>query len=341
MKKTLSAAILLMVTLLGVAGAKEMNVLFIGNSFTFRHNLPELVKTVFEEGQSDLTVNVDICGYGGQDLFRHHDLYFTQSMVRLNTITIPEVEAYRDKIQTFLEMEQAPDFYQEYWVQAGLKPQPWEKLTTNSLKVAVKRQGRLIERLQADRRMKWDYVVLQSWQDIVEEPDAGYAEYAKKFTKLAAEEGAEVILYITAPYSQNQAPVQEPVQPERVEKEIQAIHALAAEIKPHAVVPVPLAIQAIQEGGTDLTFRYVNDFHPNQTTAFLTANMFYAAFFKESPEGFAFDSVTENNDKGQGEGKDPDGGDATVVFDDTTKTKLQQAAYDAVVTFNSNSKTNL
>jgi hypothetical protein len=35
-------------------------------------------------------------------------------------------------------------------------------------------------------------------------------------------------------------------------------------------------------------------------------------------------------------GKDPDGGEATVVFDEETKIYLQKAAYDAVMEFDTN-----
>ncbi len=67
---------------LGSVEAEEINVLFMGNSFTYRHDLPSLVKQVFEEGQADLTVNVERIVYGGQDLFRHHDLYFSKKAPR-------------------------------------------------------------------------------------------------------------------------------------------------------------------------------------------------------------------------------------------------------------------
>lgn len=330
MRRKLRYSLLLLLAFIGSMGAKEINILFVGNSFTFRHNLPELVKTVFEEGQPDLRVNVDKVVYGGQDLFRHHDLYFSQSAVRLNSITIPEIESYREKIQAFLELEEAPEFYNEYWSRSDLKPQPW-KTVVNLLRAALKRQDWMIQRIRNNQRMQWDYVVLQSWQDIVEDPNSGYAEYAKKWAQIAKGEGAEVVLYITAPYAQNATPVDAPLHPEQVEMEMRAIRKLADAIDAYAVVPVPLAIRNIQEGGTELTFRYTNDFHPNQTCAFLTANMFYAAFFKENTEEFSFNTVVETNDKGAGEGKDPDGGDAKVVFEEATKRRLQEVAYGSVI----------
>ena len=78
----------------------------------------------------------------------------------------------------------------------------------------------------------------------------------------------------------------------------------------------------------------MNDFHPNQYTAFLTSNMFYAAMTKESPEGFNYNSVTETKTKTKKyEGKDPDGNDLEVVFDNETKEYLQKMAYEAVIEF--------
>lgn len=330
--KNLTAVSLTFLFALPQLKAEEINILFLGNSFTFRHDLKELVKEVFEEGQTGLRVNVEFTGYGGQDMFRHHDLYFSETIVRLNSISIEEVEAKMAMIQSFKDSEQAPAFYENYWNETGLRPVDWfNSNLQNSLDTALVRQQAIINRITNNNRRKWDYVVLQSWQDIVSDIDKGYGKYAQLFAQLAEEEGAKVILYLTAPHAQNEAAVSGPIQPEKTAMELNAIAQLVKKIGPYAVVPVALAINNIQEGGTDLTFRYVNDFHPNQTTAFLTANMFYAAFFKESPEGFSFNTVTET--KLDVNGKDPDGGEATVVFDEEQKTYLQKAAYEAVMEF--------
>jgi hypothetical protein len=168
----------------------------------------------------------------------------------------------------------------------------------------------------------------------VDNVDAGYAEYVRKWAELAEREGIQLILYITAPHAQNMVPVEGPAGSEQTEMEMRMVRQLAGRIQPCAVVPVALGIEQVQKDGTDLKFRYVNDMHLNQYCAFLTANMFYAAVFKESPEGFAFDTVIENNPKGMGEGKDPDGNDAAVTFDRETKELLQHTAYDAVMKFN-------
>ncbi len=331
-RRFISVIGMLILTSIGVVDAKEINILFMGNSFTYRHDLQQLVKQVFEEGQPDLTVNVEQIIYGGQDLFKHSDLYSSDTAVRLNSITIPEIEEKIEAIESMLAMEGPPAFYKAYYERAGLKPKLWPSLRKN-LNKAVGIQKMLRQRIEKGERVKWDYLVLQSWLDVVDDVDAGYSEYAQKWAKLAEQEGIKVILYITAPHAQNQESVTEPIELEQTEMEMKTIQQLTERIKPHAVVPVALGIKYIQEGGTDLRFRYVNDGHPNQYSAFLAANMFYAAFFKESTEGFAFDTVVENVSRGKGRGKDPDGGDAKVVFEDSAKTLLQKAAYEAVVEF--------
>ena len=64
----------------------------------------------------------------------------------------------------------------------------------------------------------------------------------------------------------------------------------------------------------------------------LAANPFYAAMSRKSPEGFEFNTIVIT--KLDSKGKDPDGGDARIVFDDETRTLLQKAASDAAVKFN-------
>ena len=107
---------------------------------------------------------------------------------------------------------------------------------------------------------------------------------------------------------------------------------MAKVFQPKAVIPVPSAIKNIQTGdgdnpGTDLVFRYHNDGHPNRTCAFLVTNLFYAAMTGKSPEGLEFNTVVETKVK---DGKDPDGGKPTVVFDNEEKFYLQRMAWEAL-----------
>ena len=57
---------------------------------------------------------------------------------------------------------------------------------------SVSQQEQVIKRIKDNGRIKWDYLVLQSWKDVVADEDAGYAEYAQKWTKMVEEEGIKV-----------------------------------------------------------------------------------------------------------------------------------------------------
>jgi hypothetical protein len=286
-------------------------------------------------GAQTLTLDsVEGLNVGDQDMFLHHDLYFSESIVRINSISASEIKKQIPRLQSLAAMETAPDFYNAYWEKVELKPSPWTKIQ-KLLKGSIRNQQELVKRINDNGRVKWDYLVLQSWRDVVGDDDKGYAEYAQKWAKMAEKEGIKLILYITVPHAQNAAAVNAPVAVEQTEMEMRTIQKLASRIQPHAIVPVALGIKNIQQNGTDLKFRYVNDYHPNQYSAFLTSNMFYASFFKESTEGFNYNTVVETNPKSRGKGKDPDGGNAKVVFDEKTKTLLQQAAFDAVMEYNS------
>ncbi|MCU4157878.1 hypothetical protein J1N10_18030 [Carboxylicivirga sp. A043] len=311
---------------------KEIDILFIGNSFTARHDLSELVKQVFEEGKPNLTVNVEKVIYGGQSLFQHHEYYYSQTFIEQNTIQDETIQNRIAEMQNLLELNELPDEFVDFW--QDIRKKKARDFPKNLIEIAIKRHDALLNKKV---RRKWDYVVLQSWMDEIPDLNDGYAKYARKMSRIAKEEGAEVILYITAPDIQNKESVSSPINQENVDQEISFVIDLAKELKPYAVVHVPLAINMIQQGGTDLTFCYINDFHPNQRTAFLTANMFYAAFFKECTERFRFNTVTETkthtNDQNPEAKLDPDGNPATVVFEKEEKNYLQSMAYKAAVKF--------
>lgn len=308
---------------------EEVNILFLGNSFTFRHELPNLVETVLEEGDPETNVNVTRVTYGGQNMFKHSTYYFSQSFIEQSTITNEEIAARIEKMKALLESEQPPN--PEEWTahSKSLHDAPVPKFADihKQIKRAIQGHEQL---LKENPKTKWDYVVLQSWRDVSADPNQGYAKYATLLSETIREQGADVILYMTSPGTQNAEPVSEPVSVEEADKDITVAIALAKSLNPRAIIQVPLAIKKIQTGGTDLTFRYVNDGHPNQTCAFLTSNLFYAAMTGKSPEGFDYDTVIETKVK---DGKNPDGGELKKVFDEATKLKIQKAAFDAVQEF--------
>jgi hypothetical protein len=132
---------------------------------------------------------------------------------------------------------------------------------------------------------KWNYVVLQSWKDMQEKNSGSFFKYAAKFSEMAKEEGAKVVLYITSPYSQNKVPAKKPIAVKRALKETRLARDFAEKIDAQ-VVPMPLAIYLAQQERPDITFRYVNNnFHLNHNSAYLAACLMYAAIFNSSPEG--------------------------------------------------------
>ncbi len=327
MKRFLASLLLALPSFL--QAGEEINILFLGNSFTQRHDLPDLVEKILEEGDPATNVNTSRVIYGGQNMFKHSTYYFSESFIEESTISPEEIAARIEKMKGFLKSDNPPDpeEWDAHWASVGLKGKVSFAGIHNHIRAAIKNHEDL---LKNNPRTKWDYVVLQSWRDVSPDADQGYAKYATKLAKTAQKQGAEVILYMTSPETQNKETVSEPLAPEIADRDMAIALELVKRLQPKAVVPVPLAIKMIQMGGTDLAFRYVNDGHPNQNCAFLTANLFYAAFTGKNPEGLAFDTIVENKVKG---GKDPDGGEPKVVFSGETKLFLQKKAFEAVREF--------
>jgi hypothetical protein len=328
-----SYTLLFLITLIFLFGnaakaQEETNILFIGNSFTFRHDLNLLVEELVHEGKPNINIYTERAVSGGQSLFQHTEYYFSQSFIEQSTITNAEIERRIALMEGLLELKEPPKEFIHFW--EDIRGQKVKEFPKKNIEAAIRRHENL---LAANPKRKWDYVVLQTWQDEYPDMNDGYAKYAKLLGEIARAHGAKVIFYWTAPDLQNQKPVSEPVNPTIFEEHKSTLLQLAQEFQPYAVVPVPVAINTIQQGGTDLTFRYVNDFHPNQRTAFLTANMIYNVLFNESTVGFKFNTVTETNPKGMGKGKDPDGNDALVIFDETEKAYLQKIAFNAFTDF--------
>lgn len=312
---------------------KQINILFLGNSYTARHNLPDLVETILEAGDPSTDVQVSRVIYGGQNMFKHSTYYYSQSFLEQSTITDEVIKARITAMKGFLESEAAPNEaeWEAHWSAVG-RNIPFADIHRHIRRAIANHEALLRE----NPRTKWDCVVLQSWRDVIPDPNQGYAKYATLLAEIAKAQGTEVILYMTSPETQNQDPVSEPVNEDSSDRDTSVALALRRRLNPRAIVPVSLAIKNIQRGphngsnGTDLVFRYQNDGHPNQTCAFLTTNLFYAALTGKSPEGLDFDTVVENKVKN---GKDPDGGEPKVVFEGPEKAYLQRMAWDTVKEF--------
>lgn len=285
--------------------AKTLNVLFIGNSFTARHNLSTVVKAMAEAGNPGLTFNRTDVIYGGRTLKDHWRLG-TQNIVKQSTLTEAEEKA------TIAALEKdAADPKDKY------------------AKSALARHRELLPKIEANRQ-PWDIIVLQSYRDDTEGDPTLYAEFAPKFAELAKAQGARVILYETTPATQNDKPLTAVPDPAPVMAKERAIAALANRIGA-SVAPMALVAQRCQTQRPDLTLRFVNDAHLNQTMSYLTACTLYAALFNQSPVGLPIDSITdtrsfegERNDKT----KDRDGNPITRKFNDKDRADLQRIAWE-------------
>lgn len=293
--------------LLRAAESKTLNVLFVGNSFTGRHRLAEVVKAMAEAGNPGLTFNVTTVIYGGSTLQDHWQLG-TQSYVGIGSLTREEEMRMIRSIEDLAKNDPK-----------NRRPE-----------IALALHQKLLGFLDGPRP-RWDIVVLQSYRDDLEGENLSYFEYAPRFAELARSQGAQVVLYETAPTMQNAEPLKAPPAYEPVVAKETAMAALAKRIGA-TVVPMPSVAFACQTARPDLTLKYVHDaVHPNQTMAYLTACAFYAVLFERSPVGLPVDRVTDTRsiDKAHPE-QDRDGGPITRIFTKEERAQLQQIAEDGV-----------
>lgn len=339
------------------ATAAEERFLFIGNSFTYRHELKDVFQSLAKEGNPSHEFFTERLTYGGRDLFRHFELYKSQDLLSISSLSDEEIRSSIASIEQMAKPLTPPDVYTAYWKTvdaAAMKP--WEdyeagqaaaptgkrppaaansgqwKVDRGVMQQAIaQHQNWLAQR--ANYTKPWTYVSLQSWQDVTPDMETGYAKYAVQFSEVAAKYHTRPILYITAPYALNASPVTAPLEPARALGEVKIARAIA-EKTGALVVPVPLAIYRLQKNGTDLTFRYLKDGHPNQCGAYLTACLFYAAVFNKSPEGLTLSQVTDTKivDPAKPDA-DPDGKPLTRVFTDAERTLMQRTAWETMEAF--------
>lgn len=288
---------------------KTLNVLFIGNSYTARHNLPQIAKAMAEAGNPGLQFNVSTVIYGGRRLVDHWRLG-TQNYVKIAELTPAEERATVKSLEEMI----AKDTEDKY------------------AKAALRRHQELLKSLDA-QRTKWDVVVLQSYRDDLEGDRSLYAQYAPKFAELIKAQGARVVLYETTPTTQNAEPLTTPPDRKPVIEKAEAIARLAQKIDA-TVVPMSLVALGCQTERPDFTLRFVNDAHLNQTLAYLTACTFYGALFGRSPEGLPVDSVTDirylDDDH---KNLDRDGGPITRTFSAKDRADLQRIAWEGLRQF--------
>lgn len=306
------------------ADGRELNVLFIGNSFTARHDLTRVIKTLAEEGQPGLRFNVTTVIYGGRTLAHHWELQ-TPNFIRQATIRPAEVQASIALLKADLEKRRKAEKATDSALPVGGN-------TLQHVSGAVRNQEKLAATL-AEPRRKWDIVVLQSYlDDLAAGARSPFFEFAPKFAAMAQAEGARVILYETTSATQHAKPLTAAPDAAPVLAKAAAIAALAKRIGAE-VVPMSLVALRCQQARPDLTLRFVNDAHLNQTMAYLTACVFYGTLFHRSPAGLAFGTVTDNRFDDQRKDKDRDGGSLTRIFSAKDRADLQRIAWEGLGQF--------
>ena len=286
------------------AAENALNVLFIGNSYTGRHNLSQVVKAMAEAGNPGLRFDVTTVIYGGRTLKDHWRLE-TQNFVNIAALKKEDVRATLARLEDALKRD-AKDTH---------------------AKVAIARQKQLLALLDQPQK-KWDVVVLQSYRDDTQGEASSYLEYAPKFAALVKAQGGRTILYETTSDTQNAQALTAKPDPAPVLAKAKIIARLAARIDAK-VVPMSMIGLHCQTVRPDLTLRFINDAHLNHTMAYLTACAFQIALFNRSPEGLPVDRITDirfldNANKN----KDRDGQPIMRVYSAKEKAELQKIAWE-------------
>jgi hypothetical protein len=286
---------------------KELSLLFVGNSFTHRGGMPKVVAELTEAGNPELRLKHLAFGGSGASIQRHWKGRTALGLITLASLTKEE----RDKtLKSF---------------RGSLAKDPDDAMAKNGLRI----YRILLRQFRPDADYwKWDFVALQKY-----EATDGYMEYAEKFAAEIKARGGRPILYLTATGkgAMNAKPLAEPPGPDVVWNDAKVFAEFADRIGA-AVAPMPAVALHCNRVRPDLTLRWVNDAHPNQTMAYLTACTFYAAMFNRSPEGLPVDKATDIKTFGK-EGKDADGGPLTRTFSPKDRADLQRIAWEAYSEF--------
>ena len=290
----------------GAAEKRRINMLFIGNSFSRRHHLADLVRKLVEAADPSVEIKCQSIVYGGQKLAAHWE-YGTQNWVRITSLTRQE------------QSKAVADF--KAAVDSGS--------TDKRLRGVLRNHMRLFKQIES-RPPKWDYVVLQSWRDTDAGAESPYAVYARKFGALVNAQGGRVVLYETTRKTQNAKPITNPPDPAPAVRNAKFLAQLATELNA-LVAPMSYVANRCHRAKPEVTLRYVNDGHPNHHMAYLTACTLCAVLTGKSPEGLPLNEVTDNkvSDRDHPD-RNPDGGPQRLVFPDDMRAALQKIAWEGV-----------
>jgi len=125
------------------------------------------------------------------------------------------------------------------------------------------------------RSQKWDYVVLQDRSGGPLEELESFRTHACLLDGEIRRQGAQTVFYMT--WANKSRPGTQKILAD-------AYGQIAAELGA-GLAPVGLAWEKAQALDAELNLYHIDDRHANPTGAYLTACVFYAAFFSRSPEG--------------------------------------------------------
>ena len=321
-KRVLAMLVIFVMSANSVIAAEKnepIKMLFIGNSFTQLHNIPDQVRDFAERGNPGLKMETMRVIYGGSQAERHWNNYGTANLLNLSDLKREDLEKQK---KTMTEDAEALRRVLDQAKIENKKINPKTDRHRGHFKRAVENHDQWMELL--DNPPTFDYVVLQSYRDEIGGLKSPYAEYARKFAKVIHNRKAKMILYATAQREQNGEALTELPDSKPVMEKAEYLAKLGNELDA-LVVPVSLAIHKLREKRLDLKTRYSNDGHLNNVCAYLTLCCFYGTLFDKSPVGLDLREIngwTNRNDK--------EGNPMHQVFDEKTATTLQQSAWEAV-----------
>ncbi|MGI9238973.1 MAG: DUF4886 domain-containing protein [Woeseiaceae bacterium] len=127
----------------------------------------------------------------------------------------------------------------------------------------------------------WDVVVMQghSRGPISEDTAEPFQQAARKFARIAREQGTRPVFFMTWAYTDK---------PEMTAQLDAAYTDIGRELGAE-VVPVGLAFERVTTERPDIALRIADAKHPSLAGTYLAACTFFAALYEQSPEGLSYD----------------------------------------------------
>ena len=136
----------------------------------------------------------------------------------------------------------------------------------------------------------WDVVVMQghSLGPITEQTAGPFRSAARKFAAIARDQGTRPVFFMTWAYTDR---------PEMTAKLDEAYTAIGRELNAQ-VVPVGLAFAAVTSERPDIPLRTDDKRHPTLAGTYLAACTFFAALYRQSPQGLGYGAGLGNETAG-------------------------------------------